>query len=341
MADNPAVSSLKGSESVINNRVYITSAGVIIGKYYDTCKRHLVIQDDQFELLLENYQTRNIDRISKIALAAAAVTMDNWTEKIKKDQSNNYGITLGTQFSALESIHSFDMRALEKGALTVNPGLFPNTVINSPACQVSIQYSFAGPVYTVCNGIFSSLDAIGLAYNFVKTGIVPLTLAGGVDEIAQLQAMIHDGKKPLGEAGGFIMMESEKNVSNKKKLAEVAAYESKTFCKAHREILEETTLSLIKNAVTAGGDELNNITNISLNSSLSINESSSLLFHLCEKINNNILQECLEINWMGAGGIVQTDEALKNIARDPAGKKLHVLLNIDKTKASVIVLKSI
>jgi hypothetical protein len=296
--------------------------------------------------MLEYFQTRNVDRISKISLATAAITLMRRSVvgpnfNIEKGENNDYGVVLGTQFSALDSIHQYDMEALEKGALAVNPGLFPNTVLNSPACQVSIQCSLAGPVYTVCNGITSSLDAIGMGYNFVRTRLSSLVLAGGVDEITELQAMMKSSDKDLGEAGGFLLLESEETIAENKKFAEIVGYKSRALSKEQRVSLVETISNLVIEATTSGENNITDAINISLCSAFSSCESEAILSDICKKLNLSNAAECVKTDWMGACGIMQAGKALENISKRKDESAMWVLVNIDREKAAVLVLKSV
>ncbi len=233
------------------------------------------------------------------------------------------------------------MEGLERGALAVNPGLFPNTVLNSPACQVSIQCSFAGPVYTVCNGLTSSLDAIGMGYNFVRTGLSSMVLAGGVDEITELQAMMKSSDKDLGEAGGFLLLESDKTIAANKKLAEIIGYKSKALGKEERASLFESISNLIIEVTTSGDNNDIDAKNISMSSAFSFHESETILADICKKIDCSGVKDCTKIDWMGACGIVQASRALENIDKRYGENVIWMLINIDREKVSVLALKSV
>lgn len=329
-----------------NYKVYITSMGVVIGNKTNSGQKEFKIEAVQYEPMLACFQTRNIDRISKILLSAAntALIRRNVVEpnfKIKKGENNDYGVILGSQFSALDSIHQYDMEALEKGALAVNPGLFPNTVLNSPACQVSIQCSFAGPVYTVCNGLTSSLDAIGIGYNFVRTGLSSMLLAGGADEVAELQIMMKRSDQNLGEAGGFLMLESEKTITGNEKLAEIIGYQSKVLSKEQKGSLFETVSNLIIDVTASEENNMTDVKNISVGSVFHSCESENILSGICKNIYFSGNRECVKINWMGACGIVQASKALGNIGTRNGKSVMWVLINIDQEKVAVLALKSI
>ena len=328
------------------NRVYITSKEIFVGNKINSDQREFKIDAADYESMLEYLQTRNVDRISKIPLVAATNTLMKRSVagsdfRIEKGENNDYGVVLGTQFSALESIHNYDMEALNKGALAVNPGLFPNTVLNSPACQVSIQCSFAGPVYTVCNGLTSSLDAIGMGYNFIRTGLSSMVLAGGIDEITELQTMMKDSDKDLGEAGGFLLLESGRTIAEGKRLAEIIGYKSKAFNEEQRASLVETISDLIIEAKPSEENNDIDATYISVGSAFSFQESETILSDICKKIDFSGAKECVETDWMGACGIVQANRALENIDKRYGENVIWTLVNIDKERVSILALKSV
>ena len=62
----------------------------------------------------------------------------------------NIPVFFGSSFSSLKSLHDFNMVYEKKGALSVNPGLFPNTVLNSPSCRASIYHKITQPIYNIC-----------------------------------------------------------------------------------------------------------------------------------------------------------------------------------------------
>ena len=328
-----------------SNKVYITNMEVFVGNKTNPDQKELKIEDAEYEPMLEYLQTRNVDRISKISLVAATNTLMKRSVGsnfyIKKGENNDYGVVLGTQFSALDSIHQYDMEALNKGALAVNPGLFPNTVLNSPVCQVSIQCSFAGPVYTVCNGLTSSLDAIGMGCNFVRTGLSSMVLAGGIDEITELQSMMKNNDKDLGEAGGFLLLESDKTIAEHKKLAEIIGYKSRVLNKKQRISLAETISDLVIETTPSGENNDIDAVNISLCSNFSLHESETILSDICKKIDFSGVKECEKTDWMGACGIVQASRALENIEKRYGENIIWTLINMDKEKASVLVLRSV
>jgi 3-oxoacyl-[acyl-carrier-protein] synthase II len=86
----------------------------------------------------------------------------------------------------LDSLTDFDEVTLKEGPHCTNPALFPNTVINSPASQVSVWDNIQGFNTTISSGFTASLDAISYAHDLLAMGRVKLVYAGGVEELSYL-----------------------------------------------------------------------------------------------------------------------------------------------------------
>ncbi|MEW6003335.1 MAG: beta-ketoacyl-[acyl-carrier-protein] synthase family protein [Nitrospirota bacterium] len=102
-----------------------------------------------------------------------------------EQNSHSVGVSIGTTFGSLHSISQFDREGLIEGPRYVNPSHFPNTVINSPASQVSIRFKIKGFNTTISTGFCASLDAVMYASDFIKLNRAEVVLAGGVEELCE------------------------------------------------------------------------------------------------------------------------------------------------------------
>lgn len=141
------------------------------------------ISDFQPQKLLGNKGLRILDRSTKLINCAAALALEDSGLQITEENSCKTGVAVGATFGSLKSIMDFDTSAIKDGIKYVNPALFPNTVINSPASQVSIRFNIKGFNVTISTGFCAGLDAINYGVNFIKTGRVNMVLAGGVEEL--------------------------------------------------------------------------------------------------------------------------------------------------------------
>lgn len=141
------------------------------------------IKDFDAEKYLEKRGLRTLDRTTKIVNVAAKFAIDDARLTINETNTDRTGVVLGTTLGSVYSISEFDKTALREGPRSVNPALFPNTVINSPASQISIRFVIKGFNTTISTGYTASLDALRYAYDFIQLNRADAVVVGGVEEL--------------------------------------------------------------------------------------------------------------------------------------------------------------
>lgn len=144
---------------------------------------------------------RNLDRTTLLAMSASKLAMDDagLEDPIPEEITNDVGVSLGSTLGSVHSISEFDKTTLREGPRAVNPALFPNTVINSPASHISIKFNIKGFNATMSTGFCSSLDAIFFAMNQIDLYGYHTVLAGGVEELCE---QIYKGFHKIGVLSG-------------------------------------------------------------------------------------------------------------------------------------------
>ena len=133
--------------------------------------------------LLGKKGLRDLDRSTRLICSAAKLALEDASLQITEENTHSSGVSIGTTFGSLHSISQFDRSGLIEGPRLVNPSHFPNTVINSPASQVSIRFKIKGFNTTISTGFCASLDAVAYAADFIKLNRANVVLAGGVEEL--------------------------------------------------------------------------------------------------------------------------------------------------------------
>ena len=128
---------------------------------------------------------RELDRSTRLLCSAARLAIEDAHLPITDADARSLGVAVGTTFGSLHSISQFDRSGLIEGPRFVNPSHFPNTVINSPASQVSIRFNIKGFNTTISTGFCAGLDAISYAADFIRQGRADAVLAGGVEELCE------------------------------------------------------------------------------------------------------------------------------------------------------------
>lgn len=135
--------------------------------------------------LLGKKGLRTLDRSTRLVNAASKFALEDAKLKITDENTHSIGVSIGTTFGSLHSISQFDREGLIEGPKYVNPSHFPNTVLNSPASQVSIRFKIKGFNTTISTGFCASLDAVYYASDFIRLNRVNAVLAGGVEELCE------------------------------------------------------------------------------------------------------------------------------------------------------------
>lgn len=202
---------MRQSDMAGNNRVVITGIGVVspigIGReafwdaliagksgikpvtLFDTsnirCKLAGEISDFRPEELLGPKGLRNLDRTTLLALCAAKLCLQDARFDVTEENSHDVGVVLGSTMGSIWSISEFDKEGIRNGPKSVNPALFPNTVMNSPASQISIRFGIKGFNTTLSTGFTSSFDALEYAARFIELNRAGAVLVGGVEELCE------------------------------------------------------------------------------------------------------------------------------------------------------------
>lgn len=143
------------------------------------------ITDFRPEEILGNDNLRNLDRATLLSLCAAKLCLDDAKFIINSENTEEMGVVLGTTMGSVSSISEFDKEALREGPRLVNPALFSNTVINSPASQISIRFGIKGFNSTISTGFSSAFEATKYATDFIKWGKAKAILVGGAEELCE------------------------------------------------------------------------------------------------------------------------------------------------------------
>jgi 3-oxoacyl-[acyl-carrier-protein] synthase II len=127
---------------------------------------------------------KNLDKICCFAIAASRLAFKD--ADLKTDESNNTytGIVLGSMYGGWISIAEFHRQMLEYKLKRVDPLLFPNTVPNSAASQIAIEFGLKGPNTSLGSGFASGNDAIGWGLDYLRRERATTMLCGGAEELS-------------------------------------------------------------------------------------------------------------------------------------------------------------
>ena len=131
---------------------------------------------------------------AKLALADAGLSSGDTAN------GGEIGVVVGSRYSSMSTIASFDRRVLDEGPRCASPMDFANTVLNAAAGQTAIQHGLRELNATIAAGASSGLRAIAYAVDLVRSGRAVALLAGGVEELSYESALALRGTDRLSES---------------------------------------------------------------------------------------------------------------------------------------------
>ncbi len=205
---------------------------------------------------IQRKSIKYLDKISRLSISAGTLALKDAGLEISPDNATEVGVVLGSMFGGWESIAEFNRQMLQYKMKRVNPLLFTNTVPNSPAGQMSIEFGIKGLNTSLSSGFASSTDAIGKALNYLQLGKVQAIIAGGAEELNpwimgsfdKLDYLSNTKNKQglfLGEGAAMLVLETVQHAQARKAnvYAKISAYNS-TYNSSSLESAVEQTLAL-------------------------------------------------------------------------------------------------
>ena len=171
-----------------------------------------VLEDFDVRALLGRKGTSLLDRCTSIALVACGEALRD--SGIDGEQSERIGVALGTTTGSLRSMSDYTRDTLvEARPYHVNPGQFPNTVMNCAAGQAAIRHGLRGLNNTIAGGPISFFAVLLVAARTLRLGHLDATLAGAVEEFSPHRAWqtslarVNGGGGPSGEGAAVLALE--------------------------------------------------------------------------------------------------------------------------------------
>ncbi|MFI9269854.1 beta-ketoacyl-[acyl-carrier-protein] synthase family protein [Kitasatospora sp. NPDC052896] len=122
---------------------------------------------------------RRTDRFIHLAVAAARQAVADAALDPADWDATRVGVVLGVAASSQQHLDEAFRRILDGRHGAVSPTMFPRSLPNMAAAEISLDLGALGPVHTVAAACASGTDALGLARHLLTAGDCDLVLAGG------------------------------------------------------------------------------------------------------------------------------------------------------------------
>ncbi len=146
---------------------------------------------------------RRMSRVSRLALAASMEALKDAGLEITPQFAPSIGVIIGTGYGSTAQTDDFFVGMLKAGPEGANPSLFPDTVPNAPASQISIYHGLQGPNSTFSHNEVSGEQALAYAFRLLQEGRAEVILAGSVDELSAVLFHSYSALQGLSSKGRY------------------------------------------------------------------------------------------------------------------------------------------
>jgi len=126
---------------------------------------------------------RRMNGLSRMALAAARLTMQDRALDQLPYSSGEIGVSMGTAFGPVQTSVEYLNEYVEKGAGLAPPQLFAESVANAPGSHIAIDLGFQGFNVTFTQRESSVCVALMYAASQIGKGAARAAFCGGVEEL--------------------------------------------------------------------------------------------------------------------------------------------------------------
>jgi len=151
---------------------------------------------------IDSKAIRKMDRISRMAAAAAAMAVNDSGLKIDDSNRDRVGIILGVSMGSTDVSLKIIDTIFNEGPTMINPILVPNTVMNAPAGHASIVLGLRGINSTVNHKEASAETATAYSAGEIANGRADAIMAGGADIISPFPYEVLTRFRALSPMGG-------------------------------------------------------------------------------------------------------------------------------------------
>ena len=136
---------------------------------------------DPSELVSASNRLENLDRVTQIALAAAADAVADARVELTDPLRQRSGVSFGTGMGSTAAIEDTHVQVYMRDPERVRPLTVLKVMSNASAGHIAVKYGLGGPDLTYSCACASSSVAIGEAYRQIRHGYADLMIAGGAE----------------------------------------------------------------------------------------------------------------------------------------------------------------
>jgi 3-oxoacyl-[acyl-carrier-protein] synthase II len=128
-----------------------------------------------------NKEARRLDRNAQFALVAAKQAINDAKLVIDEDNTWDTAVVIGSGIGGVTTLLAEHQTYLDKGHRRISPFCVPMMLPDTANGQVAIQYGIRGPNVCIVTACASGVNALGEAFEMIRSGRATRALAGGTE----------------------------------------------------------------------------------------------------------------------------------------------------------------
>lgn len=129
---------------------------------------------------IEHKDLNRVDRFAQYAIVAATDAIRDSGIDFSGDTSR-CGVVLGSGIGGLETCEEQVVKLNTKGPSRVSPMTIPRLMLNAGGGNIAIMHGLRGPNYSIATACASATNAMGNAFEHVRSGLCDVVITGGAE----------------------------------------------------------------------------------------------------------------------------------------------------------------
>lgn len=130
---------------------------------------------------IDSKEARKMARFTQLAVCAAKMALEDSNLTENQEVLEDAGVFLGVGIGGFEVTESSYKSYFNSNYTRVAPLTIPEIISNEAAGNICIVNHIHGPAHTICTACASGTDAIGTAFDQIRSGRLDVVLAGGTE----------------------------------------------------------------------------------------------------------------------------------------------------------------
>ena len=139
------------------------------------------VKDFRPEEHMDPKEARRRDRFEQFAAVAAQQAINQSGVQFTEENSSRVGVFISSAIGGLKATFDMVETFLRHGPRRISPFAIPMLMSNGAASLVSIDYGLRGPSFSIASACASGADAIGMAWQLLRIGLIDIAIAGASD----------------------------------------------------------------------------------------------------------------------------------------------------------------